>query len=263
MDIIICDDDSFTLKLTGGMVQKAIENVRSRDVLRGHFRDFSEIEQFLRRNPGTYLYFMDLDLGRGQMNGIETARRIKAAWPSSKVVFVTSHGEKTIDIFRSGVEPFGFIEKNPDERIMVGEYEHYILMAYRQSTPAAAGEQTENACQERNSGPDAFIEIPIGIDEQVKVEIERITYVEALKSVAHNVCFHTLDGSSLEMRDTLQHVQEQLGDRFFRCHRSVLVNKDCAVALEDGQIRLANGEHVPCAYGRKKEFMTEVLKKKK
>lgn len=260
MDIILCDDDSFTLALTGEMVKKAIKEAGSSTVLRGQFRDLAQIEQFLGKNPGNYLYFMDLDLGKSQINGMDAARRIKAKWPDSKVVFVTSHGDRTMDILRSGVEPFGFIEKNPVEKVMVSEYGHYIRMAERQAEkPPALSKKESPEGRQQTAG---FVEIPIGIDETVKVEIAEIAYVEALKSVAHNVCYHTLDGSSLEMRDTLQHVQEKLGEQFFRCHRSVLVNKSCAVAMEDGQIRLANGERIPCAYSRRKEFVTEVLKKK-
>ena len=43
-------------------------------------------------------------------NGVDLVRQIYHTDPGGKIVFVTGHGEKGMDILRSGVRPFGFIE---------------------------------------------------------------------------------------------------------------------------------------------------------
>ena len=59
---------------------------------------------------GSYLYFLDYDLGRDSPNGVDLVRQIYHTDPGGKIGFVTGHGEKGMDILRSGVRPFGFIE---------------------------------------------------------------------------------------------------------------------------------------------------------
>ena len=41
---------------------------------------------------------------------MDLVRQIYHTDPGGKIVFVTGHGEKGMDILRSGVRPFGFIE---------------------------------------------------------------------------------------------------------------------------------------------------------
>ena len=43
-------------------------------------------------------------------NGVDLVRQIYHTDPGGKIGFVTGHGKKGMDILRSGVRPFGFIE---------------------------------------------------------------------------------------------------------------------------------------------------------
>lgn len=152
-----------------------------------------------------------------------------------------------MDILRSGIRPFGFIEKCVDQNKMIREYIRYLKMA----APAPEPVPDESA-----------VELPIGIDETVRLPISEILYVDSVKTIAHSICYHTFDGSEVAVRDTIEHAQEQLGARFIRCHRSVLVNVSHILALQGGTVKLANGLSVPCALGRRKAVLSEMAKRK-
>ena len=74
-----------------------------------------------------------------------------------KIVFVTSHAEKGMDILRS-VSSFGFIEKSIDQDRMVKEYPRYLKMA--------VGEES-------GVEPEKEINFPIGIGEIVRLLFQR------------------------------------------------------------------------------------------
>lgn len=180
-------------------------------------------------------------MGSNELNGLDFSHYIRKKYPDSKIVFVTSHVEKSMDILKSGVEPFDFIEKQFNFNLMRRDFENCIRKLCK--TDNLEAEETEQT-----------ITIPIGIDEEIQVPIERITYVEAVKNLAHNICYHTIDGSQITVRDTLFHAKEMLGEDFILSHRSVLVNQKQVIGLEKDQLRLSNGILVACAVGKRNLF---------
>lgn len=236
LDIIICDDDQFTLQMLSTLLERAIGQSKTEARLVCLASTGQELLQFIHRG-GSYLYFLDFDFGREALNGIDLVRQIYQVDPDGKIVFVTSHADKGMNILRSGVRPFGFIEKSVDQGKMVREYIHYLHMAAPQKGVPETG---------------PFVELPIGIGETVRLAVSKISYVDTVKTAAHSICYHTFDGSEITVRDTLEHAQEQLEETFLRCHRSVLVNRKYILSLQNGMIKLSNGESVVCALGKRK-----------
>ena len=212
LPIILCDDDHFTLQLLSELLERAIRQSKAEAKLVCLASTGQELLQFIR-GGGSYLYFLDYDLGRDSLNGVDLVRQIYHTDPGGKIVFVTSHGEKGMDILRSGVRPFGFIEKCVDQNEMVREYIRYLKMA---------------APEQQNSAVGDAIELPIGIDETVRLPVSEILYVDSVKTVAHSICCH-LTGQGVTARETIEHAQEQLEDQVIRCRCSVLV-RDIAAA---------------------------------
>lgn len=242
LKIIVCDDDHFTLHLTCDLLEKAIQanTVAARIVCLA--ASGGELLNFIRKSTDTHLYFLDFDLGRGELNGIDVARQIYRTDPNGKIVFVTSHGDKGMEILRSGVQAFGFMEKDPSQKRMIAEYSRYLKMA------APMVLDVEEA---------PFIMLSIGIDETVRFAVSEIAYVDSVKTVPHFICYHTFDGTEVTVRDTMEHALEQLGEGFIRCHRSVLVNKNHVVSLKKGMLKLSNGISVSCAMGKQKEILVQ------
>lgn len=245
-NIIICDDDQFTLQMLSVLLERAIGQSRTEARLVCLASTGEELLQFIHRG-GNYLYFLDFDFGRESLNGIDLVRQIYQIDPNGKIVFVTSHADKGMDILRSGVRPFGFMEKSVNQGKMVREYIHYLQMAAPHKGVLADG---------------LFVELPIGIEETVRLAVSKISYVDTVKTAAHSICYHTFDGSEITVRDTLEHAQEQLGETFLRCHRSILVNYRHILSLQNGMIKLSNGEFVVCALGKRKMIQEICLKRK-
>lgn len=247
LPIILCDDDHFTLQLLSTLLEQAIRQSKVEAKLVCLASTGQELIQFIH-GGGTYLYFLDYDLGRDSLNGVDLVRQIYRTDPDGKIVFVTSHGDKGMDVLRSGVRPFGFIEKCIDQSKMIREYTRYLKMAAPEHV-----EKAEEHC----------IVLPIGVDEMVNLSVSEILYVDSVKSVAHSICYHTFDGSEITIRDTIEHAEEQLGDQFIRCHRSVLVNQEHILALQGGMIKLSNGLFVTYALGRRKAVLDRIEKRKR
>lgn len=82
--------------------------------------------------------------------------------------------------------------------------------------------------EQQNSADGDTVELPIGIDEMVRLPVSEILYVDSVKTVAHSICCH-LTGQGVTARETIEHAQEQLEDQVIRCRCSVLV-RDIAAA---------------------------------
>ena len=135
LGVIICDDDRFMLDASVKTARRCIkENCFGAEVICAA-SDYREALRFVEKNPGAYLYFLDIDLGKASLNGVDVARVIRKKAPLSKIVFVTSHAEMGIGVLKSGVEAFGFIEKSARQDKMRLAYKKYIALALEKAAP--------------------------------------------------------------------------------------------------------------------------------
>ncbi|MCL1788283.1 MAG: LytTR family DNA-binding domain-containing protein [Defluviitaleaceae bacterium] len=247
-NIILCDDDRFMLNQSIEAV-RACANTDSAHILCAT-QDFAEVLRFIEKNPGNYLYFLDIDFGQSTLNGVDVAKIIKKQAPLSKIVFVTSHADMGMDILKSGVEAFGFIEKTTDRAKMLQAYKKYI------------GLVAENAPAENREKPGVAVKLLVGIDEYITLQISQILYVESDKSMSHFVRYHTVDGSDISVRDSMENVLQSLGENFMKSHRSVIINKNYVVSVGDGVVNFAGGEQAACSFRLKSDVMRKCGVKK-
>lgn len=243
--IVICDDDDFTVKLISELLTKAIKTSKVNAKIVCKAASGTDILNFIQNTSDSFLYFLDFDFGKKELNGIDLVKKIYQYDPTGKVVFVTSHGEKGIPILQSGIQAFGFIEKNPNQQIMTAACVKYLKMA-------------DSDCISPSEAP--MLEFSIGIDETISLPLSDILYVDSVKTIAHSICYHTFDGSEITIRDTMEHALELLGTGFIRCHRCVIINKEQVVSIKNGLIRLSNGVMVACSINKRKEIMELCLK---
>ncbi len=238
--IIVCDDDPFTLRIVCEHLKKAICLSQTHAQICCVTTSGNELLNYIQNTSDSYLYFLDFDFGEYHLNGIDLVKSIYQRDKNAKIVFVTSHSDKSVDILKSGICAFGFIEKVPQQNDMVAEYIKCLKMA-ETSNPSSS-----------HTAP--MLKLPIGIDEFVELSAEEIVYVDSVKTIAHAICYHTFNGSQITLRDTIEHAQKLLGKDFIRCHRSVLVNRYSIVSLKNGLLKLSNGETVNCAISKRKEI---------
>lgn len=239
INIILCDDDKFILQLAADRIKEAIQKYKMEAQITCVARESGKVFQYLKSNSGIFLVFLDLDFGSGKLNGIDVAKQIKMLCDTAKIVFVTNHQEMAMKVLASGVEPYGFLEKSTDMEKLSRGYFRYIQMAVSTSRE----EQTE----------EEKLQLTVGIDETVIIQKRQILYVESEKTISHGVTYHTMDGSCITVRDTMEHVMQLLGGEFIRVHRSVAANRNYMIDLTGTVIHLSNGEEIPCAVRMRSE----------
>lgn len=236
LKIILCDDDPFILKI----IQRQIEQILSDYALEGQIAcitsSYKDLLIYLKKNPENFLFFLDLDFGSNEFNGIDIAKQIRKTSPASKVVFVTNHHELALDVLKSGIEPFGFIEKTPDLAKMSRCCYQYIYLAHRELNPT---EETKTS---------KTISLKPGPDDEITLSTSDIVYIEAVKTKSHCICYHTMNGSSITVRESIEHALQKLGDDFMQSHRSVIVKKSHMIGLNDGMVQFINGAQAPCSF---------------
>ena len=240
LKIILCDDDRFILQLGANRINEMIEAKGFDAKVVSIVSDSNELFSYIRNNPAQYLIFLDLDFGNGKLNGIDTAKILRQTKSDCKIVFTTNHHEMAMEVLKSGVEPFGFLEKSSDISKLVDGYRRYIVMLLNK----AKSEVSDNA---------GIILLNPCMDESVSVLLDDIIFIETEKNVSHGITYHTVNGSVLTIIGTLDTELERLGDSFIKVHRSYIVNKKHILRMKDGFIKLSNQQEVPCSFRMRTE----------
>ena len=80
------------------------------------------------------------------------------------------------------------------------------------------------------------------------------------RSAAENRAIQEQQGGKQE-KFAEKTLEQRLDGRFFKCHRSYLVNLDCLKSCQNGRAFLANGESVPVSRLRGRQFSAAVLRR--
>ena len=240
LKIILCDDDQFILQLGADKINEMIRangyDAKVVSIASGS----NELFSYIRNNPSQYLVFLDLDFGSGKINGIDVAKTLRQTDSDCKVVFTTNHHEMAMDVLKSGVEPFGFLEKSSDISKLADGYRKYIVMLLNKSK------------SEASDSAETILLNPC-MDESVSVLLDDIVFIETEKNVSHGITYHTVNGSVLTIISTLDAELERLGDSFIKVHRSYLVNRKHILRMKDGFLKLSNQQEVPCSFRMRNE----------
>lgn len=108
----ICDD-VYDARL---VLRAALERAAEKRRITAAFFEFSAGENLLRwlESHAGELDLVFLDLEMGEVDGIETARRLRAADEGLQIVFVTGHADRVFDGY--GVGALGYLLKPPAPR---------------------------------------------------------------------------------------------------------------------------------------------------
>ena len=240
LKIILCDDDPFILQLSAEKIKDIIATQGFTAKVVSLASGSNELLSYIKNNPSQYLIFLDLDFGNGKLNGIDVAKALRQTESDCKIVFTTNHHEMAMDVLKSGVEPFGFLEKSSDISKLADGYRKYIAMLLNKTKS-----EVSNNKETILLNPD--------MDEEISVLLEDIVFVETQKNVSHGITYHTINGSVITIISTLDVEQKKLGDSFIRVHRSYLVNKKHILRMKEGFLKLSNQQEVPCSFRMRSE----------
>ena len=189
---------------------------------------FHTCRQFLE--AAQHFDILLLDIPMEEMGGIEVARALRG------------RGERTVLIFVTALKEYA------PEAFEVSAF-HYLL---KPVVPEKFCRVFESACLqvrklESQSAGQLFFQTKA---RSFTVPRDEVLYVESRR---RKVEIHTRK-ENVTVYATMKHMEEQLGEGFFRCHRGYLVNMAYVTGYGAGFVRLQNGEAVYLAREKYSEF---------
>lgn len=193
------------------------------------------LEQIDRNNQWN-IYFLDilLDEKSDTKNGFAVAQEIRKFDPLGFIIFVTVRSELSFLTFQYRVQALDFIIKDPTMDIR--ERIHSCLKTVEERLDLLATSQT--------------IKLNTG-NEITSFIMNDILYYSSNKG--HQLLLHTKQNEYLIYQKTLNHLEEQLQETFFRCHRGFLINTSAinSITKDFSSVVMNNGATIPVSVRKK------------
>lgn len=226
IDIFICEDDLIQLEQISKLISNhiLIENLDMQIKLKCQKPE--EILKNIVDTKTSNIYFLDVDLN-SSMNGIELAEQIRLSDSRGFIIFVTTHEEMSPLTFKYKVEALDYIIKGEQKEIS-----NQILQCLLNinNKTSVASPQLIKRFNLRTK------------DKTVNIDYDEIYFFETAYS-AHKVAMHCKT-QIIEFNGSLNDIEEQLDDRFIRCHRSFVVNVQHVAEIDHHKkiLSLHNGQ---------------------
>ena len=193
---------------------------------------FSSGYALLKSSDEFDVIFLDIQMERP--DGMETAALLRQRESRSLLIFVTVLKDRVFDVFP--LETFDYLLKPLDR----DRFRRTMDRALRWLERDAA----KNLVIQRGSGCQV-------------VPLSDILYCEVL---GRKIFIHKKDGIVLDYYDRLEDLEQRVDSRFFKCHRSYLVNLDHVGGCQEGQVLLSQGERIPVSRLRERELTQALLR---
>ena len=212
----ICDD----LADARLVLRSALERILETRKIQGQFFEFSSGETLLRwydHHAGELdAVFLDMELH--ELDGMETARRLRAEDAGLQLVFVTGHADHVFDGYSVGA--LGYLMKPPRQE---------QLEAVLSRVQAALVRDLDRAYVCRSG------------DTRYRIPIARILYFASDRRQVQCVA----EGRTYTFYGKLDAVAEEVGAAFVRVHQRYLVRAGAVDRMEGGEVVLRTGERLP------------------
>ncbi len=168
----------------------------------------NELINHIAKNDFSGLYFLDIDL-KSEINGIELAAKIRKYDSRGFIVFITTHAEMSYLTFIYKVEAMDYIIKDDYNRIRerIGQCIEDANTKYSAKTTELQKIFTIKS-----------------VDKIINIEYKKILFFETAP-IIHKVIVHAID-RQIEFYAKMKDIEKRLDDRFYRCHKSFIVNRD-------------------------------------
>ena len=230
MTFAICDDEPLMAR---ELARRLADFMRERSVTDYSVSSFSNGRALLEGAAGFDAVFLDIRME--QPDGMETARLLRGRGDHSLLVFVTVLKECVFDCFQ--VEAFDYLLK-PVDGARFRRTMDRVLRRLEQRTAEGVAVRRGTGCE--------------------IVPFSDLVYCEVL---GRKVYLHKRDGTVIDYYDRLEDLERRLDGRFFKCHRSYLVNLDWVRGCRGGQVLLSQGEPIPASRLRERELTQALLRR--
>lgn len=224
--VSICEDETYFVS----ELKKMLDEYCSLREIHVSISAFSDGEELLASNQVADIILMDIKLPTS--NGMEIIRHLRDLGSDSQVIFITAFQKYVFQAFDLDAV-------------------HYILKPVSEEKLFSA---LDKAIKRVAANRGKTLLITSGTTAS-RVPLKDILYCEAMN---HQITVHTLT-EQVQFFGTLDAIEEKLDERFFRCHRSYIVNMDHVIDKQPGSAIMEGGDHILISRRKQQEFTQKLL----
>nr|WP_312983430.1 LytTR family DNA-binding domain-containing protein [Clostridioides sp.] len=221
ISIAICEDEEDQQELLKAHIKQIFKGLSVEYSL-----DVYNSGEELIKNYSKDIDIVLLDIQLIEINGMDTARKIRVIDNRVEIIFITSLIEYALEGYE--VRAYRYLIKP----VKYDDLKEYIINCIKEID---INNRYIIVKEQRN---------------QMKLDINEITYVEVQKET---ITIHTLN-KVYKINGTMNNIEKEIAcSRFFRCHKSFLVNLEHVKSIKQYIAILENSEEVPISRYRFKE----------
>lgn len=230
INIAVCDDE----KCMSEKIKKMAEDFFRRKNTDISVAEYSSGEELLKSSERIDILF--LDIGMRGMDGIETAGKLREHGYKGFLIFITVLKEMVFRSFEA--EPFDYLVK-PVQK------EHFEKTM----------ERLFRSIQDRLSPEKVNLLVRKGCESNI-ISFRDIVCCEIID---RKVYLYLASGEVISYYERIENLEKKLDGRFFRCHRSYLINLNHLKNYRNNIAYMADGKEIPVSRLRSKEFSDVIL----
>ncbi len=225
--IAICDDE----KEMSDRTAKLASDFFRRKNLQTTLLQFSGGEELLRYDKPIDILFLDIQM-KGP-DGMETARKLRERGFKGFLIFITIFKEMVFQSFE--VQAYDYLVKPLEE-------------AHFERTMERLYSSMQNACE-------ANLLVRKGSESRM-IPFDEIIFCEIID---RKIYLHLVSAEVADFYERIENLENRLDGRFYRCHRSFLINLQHLKGYKDGRAYMTGGTEIPVSRLRAKEFSGVIL----
>ena len=225
--IAICDDEKHMSDHIRAMASDFFRK-KNREI---QLRTFSSGEELLNYDGQIDILFLDIQM-KG-MDGIETARKLRDSKFRGFLIFITVLKEMVFQSFE--VQAYDYLVKPVEEK----QFEKTMERLYTSM---------------QNASEDSLL-VQKGYEGRI-IREEEIVFCEIID---RKIYLNLASSEVIDYYGRIEKLEEKLAGRFYRCHRSFLINLKYLKSYKNGTAYMEGGKEVPVSRLRGKEFSGVVL----